>query len=298
MNIYLTHGSTTRDVTNILSAWTWSGDKAAISRQLSADFAYIEGSSLPVPEVGDLLTMADGEKKLFIGVILLRTLGSEDSTLSCTAYDYGYYLQRNDGTYKFTGAPAEAITRTACADRGIPVASLPSTGIPLRRKFAAVRLSQLITTAWTLVSEKNGKSYAIRYTPDGLLVKERSANSSSLVLKASSNLMDATTKEDASKMVNSVAIYDSSGNFIRRYGDASAQKLYGRFQRTVTVNVLGDHSLITGETVVVREAKTGLSGVFWIDADVHTWKRGNYYAKLTLNCRNVMATASAGSEDL
>lgn len=63
MNIYLTHGSTTRDVTNILSAWTWSGDKAAISRQLSADFAYIEGSSLPVPEVGDLLTMADGEKK-------------------------------------------------------------------------------------------------------------------------------------------------------------------------------------------------------------------------------------------
>lgn len=82
MNIYLTHGSTTRDVTNILSAWTWSGDKAAISRQLSADFAYIEGSSLPVPEVGDLLTMADGEKKLFIGVILLRTLGSEDSTLS------------------------------------------------------------------------------------------------------------------------------------------------------------------------------------------------------------------------
>ena len=68
-----------------------------------------------------------------IGVILLRTLGSEDSTLSCTAYDYGYYLQRNDGTYKFTGAPAEAITRTACADRGIPVASLPSTGIPLRR---------------------------------------------------------------------------------------------------------------------------------------------------------------------
>ena len=105
MNIYLTHGSTTRDVTNILSAWTWSGDKSAISRQLSADFAYIEGSSLPVPEVGDLLTMADGEKKLFIGVILLRTLGSEDSTLSCTAYDYGYYLQRNDGTYKFTGAP-------------------------------------------------------------------------------------------------------------------------------------------------------------------------------------------------
>ena len=46
---------------------------------------------------------------------------------------------------------------------------------------------------------------------------------------------------------------------------------------------------------MVREAKTGLAGVFWIDADVHTWKNNNYYAKLTLNCRNVMSAASAGS---
>ena len=124
-------------------------------------------------------------------------------------------------------------------------------------------------------------------------------------------------------MVNSVAIYDSNGNLLRRTGDSTAQKLYGvmeqhviqgdgkaadadatakkaledgKFQRTVTVNVLGNTSLLTGETVVVREAKTGLEGVFWIDADVHTWKNNNYYTKLTLNCRNVAATASAGSE--
>ena len=78
---------------------------------------------------------------------------------------------------------------------------------------------------------------------------------------------------------------------------ASAGKLLedGRLQKTVTVNVLGDVSLLTGETVVVREARTGLAGVFWIDADNHTWKNNNYYAKLTLNCRNVMAAASAGS---
>ena len=80
--------------------------------------------------------------------------------------------------------------------------------------------------------------------------------------------------------------------------DASAKKLLedGMLQKTVTVNVLGDTSLLTGETVVVNEPKTGLVGVFWIDADVHTWKNKNYYTKLTLNCRNVMATASAGSE--
>lgn len=322
MNLYLTHGSNTRDITNLLVSWTWSGDKNTISRQLTGEIAYIEGSGLPVPETGDQVTMADGAR-LFVGIILLRSLGSEDSTMSFTAYDYGYYLQRNDGTYKFTGAPPEAMTRMACADKGIPVAQLPATGIQLWRKFAGVKLNQLITTAWTLASEKTGQAYAIRYTPGGLLVKERSVSTSSLILKASSNLMDATTKEDATQMVNSVAIYDSNGNFLRRMGDAETQRLYGvmeqhvtqadgkeanadasgkklledgKFQRTVTVNVLGDTSLLTGETVVVQEAKTGLTGVFWIDADIHTWKNKNYYTKLTLNCRNVMATASAGSE--
>ena len=267
--------------------------------------------------------MADGGKKLFEGIVLQRSLGSEDSTMSFTAFDYGYYLQRNDGTYKFTGASPEEITRLACADREIPVAGLPSTGVRLWRKFAAVRLNQLITTAWTLASEKDGKVYAIRYTPDGLLVKVRTVSSSSLVLKAASNLMNAVTKEDATQMVNSVAIYDANGNFLRRTGDSAAQKLCGvmeqhitqsagkeadadatakkaledgKLQKTVTVNVLGDTGLLTGETVVVREAKTGLTGVFWIDADSHTWKNRNYYTKLTLNCRNVMATANAGSE--
>ena len=135
--------------------------------------------------------------------------------------------------------------------------------------------------------------------------------------------MNATTKEDATQMVNSVAIYDNNGNFLRRTGDTAAQKLCGmmeqhltqregeaaeadatakktledgKLQKTVTVNVLGDVGLLTGETVVVRETKTGLTGIFWIDADVHTWKNKNYYTKLTLNCRNVMATANAGSE--
>ena len=324
MMIYLTKSkSGTRDITDILTYWTWSGDKSTISRQLTGEVAYIENSQLPVPEIGDLVTMTDGGEKKFVGIVLQRSLGSEDSTMALTAFDYGYYLQRNDGTYKFTGATPEEMTRLACADRGIPIAQMPHTGIPLRRKFTGVKLNQLITTAWTLASEKNGKVYAIRYTPAGLLVKERTVSTSSLVLKAASNLMNATTKEDATQMVNSVAIYDQNGNFLRRMGDSEAQKLCGvmeqhvtqgndgaaradasakkiladgKLQKTVTVNVLGDMSLLTGETVVVREGKTGLTGIFWIDADVHTWKNKNYYTKLTLNCRNVMATADAGSE--
>ena len=322
MQLYLTkhEGGESRDITGLAVTWTWSGDKASITRQLVAEIAYVEDSGLPVPEIGDLITMEDTER-LFQGVVLRRTLGSEDHTLSVTAFDYGIYLQKNDCTAKFAGATPEEITRSLCAEKGVPVASLPTTGIQLRRKFAAVKLGQAITTVWSLAAEKNGKRYAIRYTPSGLLVKERTVSGESLVLKAAGNLMDAITTEDASNVVNSVAIYDKNGNFLQRLGDTASQGLIGVMEahitqrdgsdavneanhkledgkqtRTVTANVLGDLSLITGETVVVREDRTGLEGVFWIDADTHTWKNNSYYTKLTLNCRNVAATASAGSE--
>ena len=322
MQLYLTkhEGGESRDITGLAVTWTWSGDKASITRQLVVEIAYVEDSGLPVPEIGDLITMEDTER-LFQGVVLRRTLGSEDHSLSVTAFDYGIYLQKNDCTAKFAGATPEEITRSLCAEKGVPVASLPTTGIQLRRKFAAVKLGQAITTVWSLAAEKNGKRYAIRYTPSGLLVKERTVSGESLVLQAAGNLMDATTTEDASNVVNSVAVYDKNGNFLQRLGDTASQGLIGVMEahitqrdgsdavneanhkledgkqtRTVTANVLGDLSLITGETVVVREDRTGLEGVFWIDADTHTWKNNSYYTKLTLNCRNVAATASAGSE--
>lgn len=186
MKLLMTHGTSTRDVTELMVSWNWSGDKASISRQLTGEISYVEGGNLPVPALGDVVTMVNDGKRLFVGIILLRSLSSESSTLSFTAFDYGYYLQQNDGTYKFTGAAAEAQTQAVCKDRKIPVAGLPVTGIPLRRKYAAVRLSQIITTAWTLTGEKTGKSYAIRYTPEGLLVKERDVGGSSLVLRTSS----------------------------------------------------------------------------------------------------------------
>ena len=322
MKLYLTKHKSgdSRDITGLAISWTWSGDKATISRKLELEIAYVEDSDLPVPEIGDLVTMED-TKQLFVGVVLRRTLGSEDHSMSATAFDFGIYLQKNDCTAKFTGATPEEITRSLCAEKSIPVASLPTTGIQLRRKFAGVKINQAITTVWSLAAEKNGKRYAIRYTPSGLLVKERTVSGESLVLKAAGNLMDATTTEDATSVVNSVAIYDKNGNFLQRLGDAESQDLIGvmethitqrdnqdaveeanhdlddgKMSRTVTTNVLGDLSLITGETVVVREDRTGLEEIFWIDADAHTWKNNNYYTKLTLNCRNVSATSNAGSD--
>ena len=324
MELYLTHGASTKRITDLLLSWTWSGDKATLVRQLTAEIIFDELTGLPAPQLGDAVMMTDDSgAPVFDGVVLKRSAGSEETSMSFTCFDRGIYCRRNDGTYKFRDAAPEAITRQVCADYEIPVVSLPTTGVRISRKFAGVALDKIFETAWTLCTQQTGEKYAITYTPKGLLVGVRGITERSLVLKAESNLMNAVTSEDASNMVNSVAIYDSDGSLLRRTGNSEAQQLYGvmekhltanassdvdidkdaqellddgGMQQTVTVNVLGDLSLITGKTVVVRENRTGLQGIFWIDADAHAWKRGNYYCKLTLNCRNVVSGSISGGE--
>lgn len=182
-------------------------------------------------------------------------------------------------------------------------------------------LDKIVSSAYSLASEQTGERYAVRMTPAGLLVKVKAQSQSSLILRPRSNLIRASTTESIEKMVNSVAIYDEQGNRLSVQSDQDAIDLYGMMERhitqregedasgeakailednalarTVTVQVLGNSTLVTGETVIVEEEGTGLSGLFWIESDSHTWARNTYQAKLTLNCRNVMSKTTAGSE--
>ena len=321
MRIYLTQEGVTQGVTGLITKAGWSGDNASAARKATFSILHDEGRGWPVPSIGCGVTLEEDGKRLFSGYTVQRTLDSESSTMDCTCYDRGIYLKNNEGTYKFRGWTPERIAAAVCADRGIPVSELAETGVIVSRKFSGVKLDQIIRTAYSLAAEQNGKRYAIRMRPEGLAVTERSQSESSVELRPRSNLMYATTTESIANMVNSVGIYDKNGSRVATLGDEEAQRLYGvmeqhvtqtsggdaraearalledgQLSRNVTVQVLGDTRLITGETVLVQEPGTGLSGLFWIDSDAHTWQRGQYSCKLTLNCRNVMKTASAGSE--
>ena len=323
MKLYLTDESSTQDITDLIIQVQWSGDEASAARQLTFSILYEEGENWPVPKVGNVITLEEEGETLMNGWIVKRTLDSESISMDCTCYDGGIYLKNNDYTGKFRQETPEGMVTAACAEKGVPVVELAQTGVVLDRKFSGVRLDQLVRTAYSLAAEQTGERYSIRMKPAGLSVTVRQQSQSSINIRPRSNLMYATTTESIVDMVNSVGIYDQQGQRVGTVADSEAIKLYGTmerhvqqtesndanaeaeallqdngFSRNVSVEVLGDTSLITGETVMVVEEHTGLSGIFWIDADVHTWKRDQYSCKLTLNCRNVMTQASAGSDQL
>ena len=94
MEIYLTHDQSTRRITDILLNWSWSGDKSTLVRQLVAEIVFDESTGLPVPQMGDAVMMTDDSgNPIFDGVVLRRSAGSEETSMSFTCFDRGIYCR-------------------------------------------------------------------------------------------------------------------------------------------------------------------------------------------------------------
>lgn len=322
MKLILTTADGSWDITDMAKTVTMSGDKSAVARTLTASVLEVSSLGLPRPAVGSGITLMEGGKALFSGYVVQRTLDRDSPTMDISACDGALYLRSNQYTGKFSRAAPDQIVREVCREKAVPVKDLAAVpGALISRKFSGERIDRVIQTVYSLAGEQSGDRYAIRMTPEGLLVKRREISAVSVALVARSNLYAATTTESIRDLVNRVAIYDQQGVLVSRIQDDEAVRLYGVMEthlfqregesaaneakalledgglaRNVTVQAAGDARLLTGETVVVEEQETGLTGLFWIDADAHTWKDGLWTVRLTLNCRNVTTKVTGGSE--
>lgn len=314
-------GGSVRDLTGLVQSVTWSGSVRQISRQLAVNLAVPRDGSVEPPalEEGAALTLrVRGGEALFTGPLLRPTTDSQSAVVSLHALDRGRFLVGNNGWYRFDGDTPERAVAAVCADFGIPTASLVPAGVRVSRKFPGVALDKIFTTLYALAGEQNGKRYLLRFTGDGQLEAVEKASAASMEIAST---LAVTNSWDITDLCNSVAIYTDDGALVRRVQDSPSMTLNGRLeyvitqrdgedagaeakawledhglQQTVTVETLGDPRLITGAAVRLRDTGSGVSGLFWIDADTHSWKNGVYTTKVTLNFRNLMNDSVSGRE--
>lgn len=254
---------------------------------------------------------------LFEGYVFERNRSTNSSTMNVTCYDRGIYLKRNRASYKFINQTPEDITKRVCGDFGINFGEVIGTGIKITRNFIGLSLYDIIQTSYTLASAETKKKYYLAFKGSSLYVSEKKANDETLVIEG---LIDAAMSDSITDMVNQVAIHDANDKFIRNVKNDEYIRLYGLMQdymkqpdsksveskaqsliddngiqQRITINNLGNAANITGGTVVVHEPYTGVYGLFYIDSDVHTWKKGLYLNKLVLNFKNIMDEKEAGS---
>lgn len=314
---------TTGEISSLCRSITWSGDYRNAARTLSFAPAYdADDKHLPKAptELGGSATLSCDAGVLMDAYSLTRTRDSLGTSIDVTAYDRGLYLTRNSTILRVDWQTPESVTAALCSEFGIKTGSLAKTGIALRRNFMGVSIYKIIMTLYTLAAEQTGKKYSVRFRGATLEVVEVKQSSESILLRPGGNLLSLTAVEDASKMVNSVAIYDDDFAVTSKQEDAAAIALYGLMQQAVkassyddpaahatqllkenglrtviTANCLGNAKLITGNTVVVHEPVTDTYGLFWIAADTHTWRRNIYQTKVTLSLETLMDKQTAGS---
>lgn len=314
---------TTANITELCQSITWSGDWRNAARTLNFSPVVSESdTNLPKAptELGGSAQFWHGSTLLMDAYSLERSRDSLGNTVDVVAYDKGLYLTRNSKYMRVEAQTPEAVTAALCNEYGIETGELAATGVTITRNFLGVNLYKIIMTLYTLAADQTGKKYRLRFRGSKLEVVEMIQSQETIVLKPGSNLLNCVTKESASRMTNSVAIYDDQFNLISTEGDSEAVALYGLMQAamkassyedpaahakkilaenglktTITVQTLGNLKLVTGNTVAVHEPVTDTYGLFWIISDTHTWRRNVHQTKLTLSLEALMDSQTAAS---
>lgn len=311
------------EVMPLIKQLTWDGSYTQGARKLSFDLIsspYDQSVKAPDLSPGNAVSFFQDSTLLFSGMIVRREKATGSSTISATCYDKGFYLLKNQGIYQFSAQTPDSITRRICSDFGIAVGNLAASSTAVTRNFIGVSLYKIIMTAYTLAAQQDGKAYQIRFSGDKLEVVEIKENEQTLVLEGGVNLQSASASDSIENTVTQVVIYNSDNKVIKTVQNNELIPLYGVIQnalrqsdgedagaeaqkmlddnglsQTITVENLGNIACITGNTVVVKEPYTGLYGLFWITADSHVWKDGQYYNKLSLSYKRLMDEQEAGS---
>lgn len=301
---------------------TWSGSAYSAARSLEFTILNPAGdkhfTKLPDIKTGDLICMYKDSDKLFHGKITKRGRKGEAGTITYTAQDFLLYLIRSKGTYKFKKKKPEQITKLICKDLKIKTKSIEKTGVKIKKLlFNDKEYYNMILAAYTKAYRKTGTKYQLIMEGDKLSVIKK-GQQLSVVLNQSEGITESSYEESTDSMVNKVVIYNSKNKKIGSVSNKNWIKSYGTFQesisvdkgsgkkqakntlegldKTATLTAIGDIKCRSGYAVKINDTDSGLTGVFWIENDTHTFENGTYMMTLELAFKNIMQTEEGDTE--
>lgn len=311
------------DITNLVEVVTWSGDYTQAARQIEFDILSSPyDKNIPKVDipVGSMVKFYENNQELFRGYIFTREKEFNSNKIVYSAFDVAIYMLKNQGVYNFKNKTPEEIAKKVCSDFGIPIDSFVYTGVSINRKFFGNELYDIIITAYTLASSKTSLVYMLKATKGKISVEEKGRVTLGILYENKSNITESSFSESISDMVNKVVVIDDEGNSIAESKDESLIKKYGQFQKILkkeegkdannqskseirgksekcSLSGIGDTSCVTGCGIRVKDSYTGLTGLFYIDSDSHTWSNGIYSVQLTLNFKNIMNESEGGESN-
>lgn len=308
----------TTDITEVVGSVSWGGSVSQAARTAeitvlnAPDDENIEKLKLNIG-AGDTIKLYENGENIFLGEVQTPEKLSQYGTVTYSCTDLLNHLLKSTGVYNFENTTAEDITRKVCADFEIETGEIAASKAPIKKLIIdGSTIYDIIMQAYTKASRQTGDLYICRMDGSKLSVEIKGTEVESFVLAEEYNITNSTYQETIENMVNVVKIYDDTGKqigevkqdeWIQKYGiyqqiykkekgineTIAATNMLVGIEKKVSLDGLdGVLNCIAGNAVEVQDKATGLNGIFWIDADTHTWENGTHIMNLDLNFKNLM----------
>ena len=303
------------DISDLVSKVTIQGDYTQGARRLDCSYmASSLDSNIPIAQIQEFNFMYfyQDDKLVFMGTIYEISKDSSNNLITFYAYDEGVRTLKTKATYNFVDKTVTEIVNIIVKEFNIPCESFIKSDIKITKIFLSQTLYDIFMSIYTIVSQSTGKKYMLEWTVEGKMrIVEKGIITLDVAFEEGYNLMSSSYTVNLDNIINRIAIYDEAYNYIKDVRDEESIRLYGIFQdaikqtngsdateeaksklkgveRKCTLSGFGDYTCITGRGVKVKDTYTGLIGLFYIDADTHTWENGIYSIDLELNFKNIM----------
>lgn len=303
------------DISDLVSKVTIQGDYTQGARRLDCSYmASSLDSNIPIAQIQEFNFMYfyQDNKLVFMGTIYEISKDSSNNLITFYAYDEGVRTLKTKATYNFVDKTVTEIVNMIVKEFNIPCESFIKSDIKITKIFLSQTLYDIFMSIYTIVSQSTGKKYMLEWTVEGKMrIVEKGIITLDVAFEEGYNLMSSSYTVNLDNIINRIAIYDEAYNYIKDVRDEESIKLYGIFQDAIkqtnnadateeaksklkgvekkcTLSGFGDYTCITGRGVKVKDTYTGLVGLFYIDADTHTWENGIYSIDLELNFKNIM----------
>jgi hypothetical protein len=278
------------DITEIVSRVIWQGSRDQLSRRL--DITTVNSFNV---SPGDWVVLQDEGIELFRGIVFTTFRTTED-TITPYAFDPLIYLDKSKDDYKFEKTTDREVIVTLCSRFNIPIGGIegskPINKLLLREKGLAEIIKEL------------GAGYNL-FFKEGKLYREKKGKQVLQWVLDENLIIKATVKESIEEMKNAVRVIEGSkitvikdDTLVKRYGllqDVIEAELgkgiseakdmlkeLGRVFKETDIECIGFNECITGAYVKIEEKKTGLTGLFEITSDTHTYEGAVHTMTLTL----------------
>lgn len=306
------------DITEAVSSVSWGGSVSQAARTAeitvinAPDDENVTNLKLTIG-AGDTIKLYENEENIFFGEVQTAEKLSQYGTVTYSCTDLLNHLLKSTGVYNFADTTAEDITKKVCADFEIEIGEIAESKAPIKKMIVdGSTIYDIIMQAYTKASKQTGELYICRMNGSKLSVEVKGTEVQNFVLAEEYNITNTTYQETIENMVNVVKIYDDTGKqigevkkdeWIEKYGIyqqiykkekginevTAATNMFVGIEKKVSLDGLdGDLKCIAGNAVEVQDKATGLDGIFWIDADTHTWENGTHIMNLELNFKNLM----------